>query len=112
MKHGLGWLAASLAIAVIVPGGSAWADVLPARRTASSEDASRVASRLVQIGCPPSLAAEQTAALSPSNLSTLAQAPDGIVNVGGLWGEEWVVGLAYLALIVVAYINVVSDTPK
>lgn len=110
-----------LLVAVAIAGlcsPSVYADVIPTRRAGDTEASSRkVENRLVQLGTSSEAAKEQIQKLTDEHLNYFAANPERIQLVGqenwggqsdNLWWE-WVLGIAFLAVVVVGTIYLVNN---
>lgn len=102
--------AVAAALSVLVS-GPASADVIPARRPASSDAPERVQARLVQMGLSAPQARAQSVELTSAEAEYFARSPERLQWVGQeMWAGqsdnmwwEWLFGLAALAGVGVGY---------
>jgi hypothetical protein len=103
---------AVVALAVLVPGPSSFADHLKAKKAHDPAAASKVKARLMDLGMSEADAAREVGSLTSSEIAYFASEPDRVQVVAGLWLEEWILGLAFGAALVTAWFIVWSDTKK
>lgn len=77
-----------------------WADVIPTRRTERNTAAEqKVKARLEQLGVAPQEADRQVSDLTLRDQAYFAENPERIQFAAGLYWYEWVLGLAFAAII-------------
>lgn len=89
--------------------GTAWADVVPARKAKADRDAAAVEQRMVALGVDSSTARAGTEGLTPSELRFFAEDPSRLHSVGGLTWGEWMGGGVVLGLIALLYFTQIGD---
>ncbi len=90
----------AVAVAILLPGSFSWADHAPSKRKSDAAASDKVKARLVQLGMADSAASKQVAAMTSKEIAYFAEDPSRVQLVGGLWGEEWVLGGGFLGAII------------
>ncbi len=106
---GLALVGVSLAVMIAPP---AWADTLPAKRTAASGDAQRVADRLSAVGVPAAEARAHAASLPSADAAYFAGAGERVQVVAGVDLAEMISGTVLLALVGASAWVLLDDTKK
>lgn len=111
MVRRAGFVLTAIAMAVLVA-PAAWADVIPSKRAAASDDAGRVKDRLVRVGVSPVEANEHASSLTERDAAFFARGENGVQVVAGLWLEEWLIAGGAALLVAVAIFVIWDRTPK
>jgi hypothetical protein len=96
-------------LCVLLLGGNAWADVVPARKAKADRDAAQVEDRLASLGVDAATAKSSADRLTPSELRFFAEDSSRIQAVGGLTGSEWLGGGVFIGLVGFLYFGFVSN---
>jgi hypothetical protein len=103
---------AVVALVVLVPGPSSFADHLKAKKAHDPAAAAKLKARLTELGMSEGDAAREVGSLTSSEVAYFVSQPDRVQVVAGLWIEEWIIGLAFGAALITAWYIVWSDTKK
>ena len=104
MLKRFGIVLAAAGLLALLP-GPAFADHIKARKGAEAAAAAKVKARLVELGMTERAATDQVGALTPKGISYFAEDPSRVQLVGGLWGEEWVLGAGFLGTLILVGVS-------
>ncbi len=108
MTRRIGLALVTMALGVIIAPG-AWADVIPSKRAAKSNDAARVTERLEQVGVPQAQAREQASKMTSDDLAFFSRGAERVQVVAGLTLQEWLLGAGFLGVISLVAFIVIDD---
>ena len=91
----------TIAIITLLPGTFSWADHASSKRKSDAAASNAVKARLVELGMTDATATKQVASMTSKEVAYFAEDTSRVQLVGGLWGEEWVLGGGFLGAVII-----------